>query len=154
MQHHIFIITCKTNVVVLGFEKSPYIINMTPTSSQVGRMVEAKLIAPTSTNQRRGKQEWNAWSCHAIYKGGNARCPPLMWPPWCDPSRLLCHADAGQRPHGHNSPSGSHLGNPAHADAGSRPHGHSSPSGSHLGNPAHADAASRPRGRWSASAWA
>jgi hypothetical protein len=35
----------------------PYIMNMTLTSSQVGRMVEAKLIAPTSTNQWRGKKE-------------------------------------------------------------------------------------------------
>jgi hypothetical protein len=54
-------------------KNSPYSINVTPTSSQVGRTVEAKLIAPTSTNQRRGKQEWEILGHALLFVMGKGR---------------------------------------------------------------------------------
>jgi hypothetical protein len=65
MQHETLKFTCKMNSIVYELKKSPYSINVTLTSSQVGSMVEAKLIAPTTTNQRRGKHEWEMWG-HAL----------------------------------------------------------------------------------------
>jgi hypothetical protein len=43
-------------------------------------MVEAKLIAPTTTNQRQGKQEWEMWNHALLFVMGERRMdfPPLM----------------------------------------------------------------------------
>jgi hypothetical protein len=80
MQHETFEFTCKMNLVVEGLKKSPYSINVTLTSSQVGSTVEVKLIAPTSTNQRQGKQEWEMWGHALLFVMGKGRMefPPLM----------------------------------------------------------------------------
>jgi hypothetical protein len=42
--------------------------------------VEAKLIAPTTTNQRRGMQEWEMWGHALLFVMGERRMdfPPLM----------------------------------------------------------------------------
>jgi hypothetical protein len=61
------------NLVIYGLKNSPYSINVTLTSSQVGRTVEVKLIAPTSTNQRRGKQEWEMYGHTLLFVMGKGR---------------------------------------------------------------------------------
>jgi hypothetical protein len=62
----------------MGSRSPPYNIKMTLTSSQVGRTVEAKLIAPTSTNQWRGKQEWEMHGHAMLFvRGEGKERPPL-----------------------------------------------------------------------------
>jgi hypothetical protein len=53
---------------------------MTLTSSQVGSMAEENLIAPNTTNQRRGKQEWEMLGHALVFLMGEERMdfPPMM----------------------------------------------------------------------------